>query len=145
MVDDCIFCDIVTGDLPSRIVYEDDQILAFLDVNPVSRGHTVVIPKTHHETLADMPSELNDSFGKIQARLVPIIERAVNADGTTVGVNNGKVAGQEVPHIHAHIIPRFDGDSGGALHSIMTPGPDLSDNELDEIAIRITDNNSPAE
>ena len=134
MTDDCIFCRIVDGDIPARTVYEDDDILAFLDANPLAPGHTLVIPKAHHQALRDLPADLSAAvFGTVHA-LIGDIEDAVDADSHTVAVNDGPAAGQEVPHVHVHIVPRFDGDGGGPIHAITGHRPDLEDDELDRIA-----------
>jgi histidine triad (HIT) family protein len=141
MSQDCIFCSIVSGDIPSRDVYEDDDVLAFLDANPLSAGHTLVIPKEHHERMDDLPPDLASVVLDTLYRLVPQVENAVDADGTTIAFNNGPAAGQEVPHIHGHIIPRFENDGGGPIHGITGARPDLSDDELDEIAEQISRGN----
>ncbi|WP_436925896.1 HIT family protein [Halosimplex amylolyticum] len=139
MSDDCIFCSIVAGEIPSRTVYEDDDVLAFLDANPLAPGHTLVIPKDHHEHVQDMPNDLAGDVFAVMHRLVEPIESAVDADGSTVAFNNGEVAGQEVPHTHGHVVPRFDDDGGRPIHSIFGSGPDLDDDELDDIAASIAD------
>lgn len=138
MSQDCIFCSIVSGDIPSRTVYEDEDVLAFLDANPLAAGHTLVIPKNHHERMDDLPPDLASVVLDTLYRFVPQVENAVDADGTTIAFNNGPAAGQEVPHIHGHIIPRFENDGGGPIHGITGARPDLSDDELDEIAERIS-------
>ncbi|WP_323674374.1 HIT family protein [Halorubellus sp. PRR65] len=137
MSEDCIFCQIVAGDIPSRTVYEDDDVLAFLDANPLAPGHTLVIPKTHHETLGDLPADAGESVFAALHRLTPVVENAVDADASNVAFNNGETAGQEVPHVHGHVIPRFEGDGGGPIHAIAGARPDLDDDELDDIAARI--------
>ncbi|WP_458207487.1 HIT family protein [Haladaptatus sp. NG-SE-30] len=139
MPDDCIFCQIVAGDIPSRTVYEDDTVFAFLDVNPLAPGHTLVIPKDHHETLADLPDDTAADVFAALHHLTPTVEDAVDADASNVAFNNGEEAGQEVPHVHGHIIPRFDGDGGRPIHAIAGSSPDLSDDELDDIAADIRD------
>lgn len=138
MGEDCIFCSIVAGDVPSRSVYEDEDTFAFLDVNPLSRGHTLVIPKGHYSRVADLPDAVGDAlFGRTH-RLAPAIEAAVDADGVTIGVNDGSAAGQEVPHVHVHVVPRFEGDGAGAIHSLRWERPDLPDDDLDDVAERIS-------
>lgn len=137
MSEDCIFCRIVAGEIPSRTVYEDDTVFAFLDANPLAPGHTLVIPKAHHERLNDLPVDLAHDVLDRLYQLVPQVERAVDADGTTVAFNNGPAAGQEVQHVHGHIVPRFENDGGGPIHAIAGQQPDLDDDELDEIADRI--------
>jgi len=134
MPEDCIFCAIVDGEIPSRSVYEDEDVMAFLDANPLAPGHTLVIPKEHHETLGDLPEDAGSRVFETLHRLAPEIEAAVDADGSNVAFNNGEAAGQEVPHVHGHVIPRFEGDGGAPIHAIAGDRPDLSDEELDDIA-----------
>ncbi|MEF8853823.1 MAG: HIT family protein [Haloarculaceae archaeon] len=132
--DDCIFCSIVDGEIPSRTVYEDDTALAFLDANPLASGHTLVVPKSHHERLQDLPDEEASWLYKVAHKLTEAVEGGVDADATTVAINNGEAAGQEVPHVHCHLVPRFDGDGGGPVHAAFGERPDLSEEELDDIA-----------
>ncbi|EFW93592.1 histidine triad protein [Haladaptatus paucihalophilus DX253] len=139
MPNDCIFCQIVAGDIPSKTVYEDESVLAFLDVNPLAPGHTLVISKDHHETLDDLPDDAAADLFSVLHGLTPAVETAVDADASNVAFNNGGAAGQEVPHVHGHIIPRFDGDGGHPIHAIAGDRPDLSDEELDAIADDIRD------
>jgi histidine triad (HIT) family protein len=137
MSEDCIFCRIVDGDIPARVVYEDDDVLAFFDANPLAPGHTLVIPKEHYGTLEDTPTEPGEMAFAAAHYLTPRIEDAVDADASTVAINNGEAAGQEVPHLHVHIIPRFEGDGGKPIHAIAGEAPDLSDAELDDLAAEI--------
>jgi histidine triad (HIT) family protein len=139
MSEDCIFCSIVAGDIPSRTVFETDEVLAFLDANPLAPGHTLVIPKAHHETLRDLPADAGSAVFAVLHDLAPKIEDAVDADATTVAFNNGEAAGQEVPHVHGHVIPRFDDDGGAPIHAVAGGRPDLADDELDAIAADIRD------
>lgn len=139
MSDDCIFCAIVDGEIPSRTVYEDEETLAFLDANPLAPGHVLVIPKAHHERLNGLPEELAGAVLETLYQLVSPVETVVEAEGTTVAFNNGSAAGQEVPHVHGHVIPRFEGDGGGPIHAITGSRPELSDGELDSIAKDIAD------
>ena len=132
--DPTIFEQIVAGEIPARIVYETDAVAAFLDANPLAPGHTLVVPKAPYERLGDIPAEEAAAVWAAVQELVPQIETAVDADATTVGVNDGEAAGQEVPHAHVHIVPRFEGDGGGPIHAVAGDRPDLSDAELDDIA-----------
>ena len=108
--DSCIFCRIVRGELPSTRVYEDDRILAFLDINPVAKGHLLVIPKAHYATLLDVPEELSACFAPVLAKLGKAVMAATNATGFNCLQNNFAASGQIVFHSHWHIIPRFEGD-----------------------------------
>jgi len=134
MPDDCIFCSIVAGDLPARTVYETDDVLAFLDANPLAPGHTLVIPKSHAQRVSDLDADLATELLGTVATITPRVESAVDADGTTVGINDGEAAGQEVPHVHVHVVPRFEGDGGAPIHAVVDERPDLSDADLDAIA-----------
>ncbi|UIP00199.1 HIT family protein [Halobaculum sp. CBA1158] len=138
MTDDCIFCSIVAGDIPARTVAETDEALAFLDANPMSPGHTLVIPKAHRSRVADLSVEESRAVFDLVHELAPEIAAAVDADAHTIGVNDGPDAGQEVPHAHVHVIPRFADDDGGPIHVAAGSRPDLSDDELDAIASSIS-------
>lgn len=115
----CLFCKIVVGEIPNHTVYEDDTVLAFLDIHPCAKGHTVVIPKTHVERLSDLSDEqwtktlagVQKAMKRVYAVLQP---QAVN-----IGINDGPAAGQAVSHVHWHILPRNEGDGGGSVHSII--------------------------
>lgn len=134
----CIFCRIVSGNAPSRTVFEDETTMAFLDVNPLARGHTLVVPKEHYARLNDLPDDLATDLLATLYRLVAPVEDAVEADASTIAFNNGQAAGQEIPHVHAHIVPRFRGDGGGPIHAVMGGRPHLSDEELNEIRAAIS-------
>lgn len=109
-MDECLFCRIIKGELPCSKLYEDDKVFAFLDIGPVSKGHSLVIPKEHHETLLDVPDDILKEVSVIVKRLSKAVKKAVNADGISIGQSNYKAAGQVVPHLHFHIMPRFNDD-----------------------------------
>jgi len=133
MDEDCLFCGIVDGEIPSHTVYEDESTLAFLDANPLARGHTLVIPKDHYERLGGMPADAaGEVFGSASA-VTAALEAAVDAPASTVAINNGEAAGQEVPHVHLHVVPRFPDDGAHPIHA-MFDGVDLYDDEMEEIA-----------
>ncbi len=137
MSQDCVFCSIIAGDIPGRVVHETETTMAFLDANPLARGHTLVVPKDHHETLADTPTDLAADVFETVRNLTPHIETAVDAPASNVAINNGSVAGQEVPHLHVHVVPRFEDDGGGPIHAAFGRRPTLSDDTLDDIAAAI--------
>ena len=133
-----LFTRIVDGEIPSYTVYEDETTYAFLDANPLAPGHTLVIPKEPYERLNDIPPDVAaDVFG-VLGEIVSAVEAAVDAPASTVAINNGTAAGQEVPHVHWHIIPRFEDDGGKAVHALF-PGADLDDEEMEAIATAIRD------
>lgn len=110
---DCIFCRIVRGDLPSAKVYEDGHVFAFVDINPVTTGHVLVIPKAHATDIMGMSDEEAAAAALAIRRLAPAVMRAVGAEGFNVLNNRGSVAGQAIEHVHFHIIPRTAGDGRG--------------------------------
>lgn len=110
-MDHCLFCKIVEQRIPSRIVHRDDHFIAFLDINPVNRGHLLVVPKVHHEDLLSLPPHVASALGSKLPALCSAVVRATGAEGFNVIVNNGKVAGQTIFHGHWHIIPRFRDDT----------------------------------
>jgi histidine triad (HIT) family protein len=136
-MDDCVFCSIVDGEIPSHTVYEDDEVMAFLDANPLARGHTLVVPKAHHERVADLPSDRSTAVFDAVHALTDRIEDAADAEATTIAVNDGPAAGQEVPHVHVHVVPRSETDGGRPIHALFEAPPDVDDDELDDVAAAI--------
>ena len=108
---DCIFCRIIAGEIPSEKVYEDQQTLAFLDINPINPGHTLVVPKEHFEDLLSTPDEVLAGLMVVVKKIGQAICSGVQAQGFNVGLNNGQAAGQVVFHAHFHVMPRFGADS----------------------------------
>ncbi len=104
----CVFCEIVRGEVPAQIVFEDESSLAFLDSRPLFPGHTLLVPRQHIETFHELPAELTGVLFAAAQRLSVAIERACEAQGTFVALNN-KVS-QSVPHLHVHVVPRSKGD-----------------------------------
>jgi len=108
--DNCLFCKMVAGQIPVTKIYEDEVVLAFLDIGPVSDGHTLVIPKQHIKKLHDCPSELLGRIGSRLGKIAGAVTTAMNFDGYNVLCNNGRAAGQLIEHLHFHIIGRKSGD-----------------------------------
>jgi histidine triad (HIT) family protein len=104
----CTFCAVVAGDVAAHVVYEDDACLAFLDHRPLFPGHVLLIPRAHHETLADLPAQDVAPFFRVAQRLAGAVEGALGAEGTFVAINNR--VSQSVPHLHVHVVPRRKGD-----------------------------------
>lgn len=120
---ECIFCKILSGSIPSYKVYEDDCVFAFLDVYPCSEGHTIVMPKKHISLFTEMhEKDASDLFCSVNI-ISKAVSRAFGLDGMNIGMNVGEVAGQSVPHVHVHIIPRKEGDNGGSMHDIVATDP----------------------
>ncbi len=107
---DCIFCKIIKGEIPCSKVFEDEKFFAFLDIGPVNRGHTLVIPKKHYKNLLDMPEDELKGYIETIQKVSKAIIKAVNADGISINMSNEPAAGQVVMHAHFHLIPRFKND-----------------------------------
>lgn len=105
----CLFCSIISGNIPCHKIYEDELVLAFLDIGPVSDGHTLVIPKTHAENLQAGSLGDAEQLMKVIYNISPAIMKAVGANGYNLGMNHGECAGQDVMHTHIHIMPRHNG------------------------------------
>jgi histidine triad (HIT) family protein len=131
----CIFCKIVAGELPSSTIYEDEQILAFLDIKPINPGHTLVIPKEHAPNLAALNSGIGGRMFKVGMKISAALRRSgLRCEGVNLWLADGKVAGQEVLHVHLHVIPRFTGDGFriqvGPEYGRTPPRRELADNAL---------------
>ena len=107
----CIFCKIANGEIPSTTLYEDNDFRVILDVNPASKGHTLILPKKHAENLYDLPDETASKALVLAKNMASKIEKALECDGLNLVQNNGETAGQTVFHFHMHIIPRYKNDS----------------------------------
>ena len=128
MVEDCIFCKIIRGEIPSIKLYEDDTTLAFMDINPAAAGHCLVIPKHHAENIYGIPAHASAAAMATVSKVVPAVNRAVAPDGINILQANGPGAAQSVFHVHFHIIPRHEGDE-----LLMNWG--LNPGDMDEINV----------
>jgi len=107
--DSCVFCRIACKQAPASLVYEDETALAFLDIKPLSEGHTLVIPKEHYATIFDIPEELVAQLHRVVKRIALAVREVTKADGVSIIQQNGHAADQDVFHLHVHVIPRFEG------------------------------------
>lgn len=131
---DCLFCKIARREFPAALVYEDMHAVAFLDIEPCSAGHTVVIPKRHAETLLDLHGgDVGTLFTAVRAA-TGLLKNALQSDGFTIGINHGTAAGQAIPHLHVHIIPRYLGDKGGSMHTVVNNPPTET---VEEVLVKI--------
>lgn len=133
---DCIFCKIVAGEIPAAIIAESDTALAFLDVMPLTDGHVLVIPREHAATVEDLVEASAAGVFALASTLAGPVRKALGADGTTIGINNGASTGQTVPHVHVHIVPRYAGDGAGSIHTIFGNHADET-TPLERVAERI--------
>ncbi len=137
-MNDCIFCKLAKNEAPSKKVYEDSDVLAFLDINPASKGHTVVITKKHFENIYDVnENELNKMLGVVKA-LASRMKNQLKAEGVNVLQNNGRYAGQLVSHIHFHVIPRYENDN----IFIKFPRMQLSEEEMKDLQNKLKEETS---
>lgn len=127
-MNNCLFCKIIAGEIPSFKVYEDADVLAFLDIAPVNFGHTLVVPKKHYANLEEISEDELCRVIKIVKKVGKAIKDSRVADGYNVGLNNDPVAGQVVPHVHFHIMPRQENDGLS-----LWPGKKYSVGEADEV------------
>lgn len=134
MSEPCVFCRIVAGEIPAARLFEDEHVLAFLDIAPLNKGHLLVVPRRHYYSLTEMPGEEAGRLLAAAARLGQAVLRAVQADGFNLLLANGSVAGQVVPHVHLHVVPRFP-DDGLVLPARAVPY--ASGAERDELAAGI--------
>jgi histidine triad (HIT) family protein len=133
---DCIFCKIINGEIPSAKVYEDENVLAFLDISQVTKGHTLVIPKVHKENVFDLTDEIAANVFSAVPKVANAIKAAYNPIGLNVLQNNGEAAGQSVFHFHMHLIPRYGkGDGFGAVWK--THQEDYTSDDYKKIAAEI--------
>ncbi len=107
---DCIFCKIVAKEIPATIVYEDDDVLVFMDIGPIVKGHALVISKKHYDPVTETPDQIVSKLHLTAKRIANAQMNGLEADGVNIMQNNGSASGQEVPHIHVHVIPRYSDD-----------------------------------
>lgn len=133
--DDCIFCKIANGEIPSKTLYEDDDFRVILDLGPATRGHALILPKEHAANLCELPDELAGKTLVLAKKLAAKMTEKLQCDGFNLVQNNGEVAGQTVHHFHMHLIPRYEND-GQKINWV--PG-EPSQEELEEIKKQITE------
>lgn len=128
---DCIFCKIVNGTISAKKLYETSKSLAFLDAFPLTRGHTLVIPKNHYAKIQDMDeSDSKDLFETVKI-LATKLESV--SSSSLIAIHNGKESGQDIPHVHVHIVPRNSSDGAGPIHNMFVKRPALDENEFEKI------------
>lgn len=132
----CIFCDLIKGAAEVSMCYEDQQVIAFMDIQPVNQGHVLVVPREHYETLRDIPRGVGQHMYDVATRLIPVIQEVSGAEDMNIVVNSGAAAGQNVFHYHIHLIPRREGD--GFDVPLPFPGSEMPNRHLlDAMAVRI--------
>ena len=129
-VEDCIFCKIVKKEIPSKVLYENENNLAFLDISPINDGHTIVIPKNHYQSIEDAPEDEIVELFKVVKNLASLIHNKLKIDGYNILQNNFEAAGQVIKHLHVHIIPRNKTDE---KFKLKIPRNQASEKKLDRI------------
>jgi len=127
---DCVFCKIISGEISAKILNETANSVSFLDAFPLAKGHVLVIPKKHRQKIQDMSEKENNDLFSLVRLMASKVDSITGA--TLIAIHNGKDAGQEVPHVHVHLVPRSNNDSAGAIHSMFDSVLKLSESELDE-------------
>lgn len=130
----CFFCKIINKEVPAEIIYEDENVIAILDIEPRAPGHTMILPKIHTENILDLPEEKIEGVFKDVRKVTELLNKSLKPDGFTIGINHGKVSGQTIEHLHIHIIPRWNNDGGGSIHDVVDNPPKES---LEEIRNKI--------
>jgi histidine triad (HIT) family protein len=131
---ECIFCKIVSGEIPAVKVLDEELVVAFMDINPSSRGHMLVVPRNHAENIFEIPESDLVALIKAVKRCAKAVKEALNAEGITILQLNGKASDQIVPHLHIHVIPRWENDGLSVSTWEMKPG-DME--EIQEIALKV--------
>ena len=126
---DCIFCKIANGEIPTRSIYEDENFNVILDMNPATKGHALILPKAHADSLYDLPDGVGTKLIPLAKKLVTDMTQVLKCDGFNLVQNNGEAAGQTVKHFHLHLIPRYVNDGQKILWTPTTPSAE----ELDAI------------
>ena len=128
---DCIFCKIISKEIPAKILYEDDDTISFLDAFPVAKGHTLVIPKAHFAQIQDMPDNVNQKLFDTVHKIIPKTDSVKGS--TLVLIHNGKESGQEIMHVHVHLIPRGLDDSGDHADKLFQNKFEMSDDDTNKL------------
>lgn len=136
----CVFCKIIAGEIPAKVIMQNERAMALLDAFPLAAGHTLVIPKSHYAKVQEMSEQDATAVFEIVWKLAGAVETASQVNASTIAIHNGSDAGQEVPHVHTHIVPRKPGDGAGTIHSMFKIMPKLSPEEMDSLCQRIASN-----
>jgi len=127
---DCIFCKIISREVPAKILNETSHSICFLDAFPLTKGHVLVIPKNHHKKIQDMSSSENSDLFSLVHVMMSKVDSITGS--TLIAIHNGEAAGQEIPHVHVHLVPRSESDSAGPIHSMFNSSLNLSNSEIEK-------------
>jgi histidine triad (HIT) family protein len=135
-----VFCKIIAGEIPAKVIMENEKAMALLDAFPLATGHTLVIPKLHYAKVQEMSEQDAMAVFEILWKVTNAVEAGSQVNASTIAIHNGSEAGQEIPHVHAHIVPRKRDDGAGAIHSMFKIKPKLSMEEMESLRNRIASN-----
>jgi histidine triad (HIT) family protein len=127
---DCIFCKIISGDIPVKILKETTQSISFLDAFPLAKGHALVIPKKHHQKIQDLNTNENSDLFSLVHTMMSKVDSITGS--TLIAIHNGESAGQDIPHVHVHLVPRSEFESAGPIHSMFNSSLNLSNSEIEK-------------
>jgi histidine triad (HIT) family protein len=127
---DCIFCKIISRQIPAKILNETSHSICFLDAFPLTKGHVLVIPKNHHKKIQDMSSSENSDLFSLVHDMMSKVDSITGS--TLIAIHNGESAGQDIPHVHVHLVPRSEFDSAGPIHSMFNSSLNLSNSEIEK-------------
>ena len=128
---DCIFCKIISGEIPAKFLAQTENSVSFMDAFPLSKGHVLVIPKNHHEKIQDLSKEENSDLFLLVQEMISKVDEI--SGSTLLAVHNGKEAGQEIPHVHVHLVPRSNSDSAGPIHSMFNSKIEMTESETETL------------
>jgi histidine triad (HIT) family protein len=133
----CIFCKIAAGKIPTKVIVQNERAMALLDAFPLAAGHTLVIPKSHYAKVQEMSREDAMAVFEITWQVSDAVEAGSQVSASTIAVHNGREAGQEIPHVHVHIVPRKSSDGAGPIHSMFKNRPKIGSDEMDALRSKI--------
>jgi histidine triad (HIT) family protein len=137
-MDDCIFCKIVSGQIPCKIITETPNCLSFMDAYPLAKGHSLVIPKNHYAKIQDIPEKENAELFETVRKVIAKVDKIT--DGTLLAVHNGVKSGQEIPHVHVHLVPRDKSiDGAGPIHDMFNKDVNITKEEADQLYEQLKD------
>lgn len=140
-MEDCIFCKIVKGEIPSKKIFEDEKVFVFLDIKPMAKGHCLIIPKQHFENIFDAPEEILKEVIFATKKVVSLLQKSLGVDGVNIFNNNGKTAEQSIFHLHFHILPRYENDGLSILNWMLEKTKEVDQEELKKLAEQIKNSN----
>lgn len=129
MKEDCLFCKIAAGQIPSCTIYEDSHFRVFLDINPATKGHCLIVPKEHFANIYELDAETASKVFTLATLIARVLKKALNCDGLNIIQNNGTIAGQTIFHFHMHLVPRYEGDG----HCFLSEQPAGDMEEIEKI------------